>query len=175
MRWYALRSKPNKEEALWREIGKRGQETFYPHVRVQPVNPRARKVKPYFPGYLFVRVNHLLVGPTIFSWVPYARGLVAFGGEAAEIPDVLVAAIQSRVNEINTSSGAGFDVQVCHAPRFKPGDRIAINEGPFAGYQAIFETHLSGSDRVRVLLQLLESRPMKLDLSAGQIQQINRR
>jgi transcription antitermination factor NusG len=174
MRWYALRSKPNKEEALWREMGGRGQEVFFPFVRVQPVNPRARKMKPYFPGYLFVHINHLLVGPTLYAWMPYAQGLVSFGGQPAEVPDGLVSAIQSRVQEINASGGEALETQRRHASRFKEGDRVVINDGPFAGAQAIFDAHLTGVDRVRVLLLLIQARPIKLDLPAAQIQLTNR-
>ena len=60
--WYALRSKPNKEEALWRELTARSYEVFYPQLHVQPVNPRSRKVLPYFPGYLFINIDLLAVG-----------------------------------------------------------------------------------------------------------------
>jgi transcription antitermination factor NusG len=174
MHWYALRSKPNKEEALWRQIGG-GHEVFYPYIRVQPVNPRARKMKPYFPGYLFGRLHHSVVGPTIFSWVPFVQGLVSFGGEPAEVAGVLMAALKARVDEINLAGGDGYYTRGMHAGGFKPGVRIVINGGPFAAYQAIFAAHLAGADRVRVLLELLRARPMKLELSAEQIQLTNRR
>ncbi len=53
-----------------------------------------------------------------------------------------------------------------------PGDTVVISEGPFAGYEAIFDTRIPGSERVRVLLQLLNSqRQVPVELSAGQIQQ----
>ena len=55
--WYALRSKPCKEDILWRQVGLRGFECFYPRLRVKPVNPRSRKIRPYFPGYMFVRAD----------------------------------------------------------------------------------------------------------------------
>ena len=109
MRWYVLRSKPNKEEALCREVGRRGHEVFYPSIRIRPVNPRAHKSKPYFPGYIFVHMNHLLVNKALFSWVPYAQGLVIFGDEPAEVPDAMIAAIGERVSEINAVQGEGFD------------------------------------------------------------------
>lgn len=175
MRWYALRSKPNKEEALWREMGGREQEVFYPYVRVRPVNPRARRMRPYFPGYLFVQVNHLVVCPTLFSWVPHAQGLVCFGGEPAEVPGGLVSAIQSRLDEINLAGGQSFYAREKPAKEFKAGDRVVISNGPFAGYLAIFDARVTGADRVRVFLEFLRARPMKLELSAEQIQFTNRR
>ena len=52
----------------------------------------------------------------------------------------------------------------------KPGDVVTINFGPFEGYQAIFDARLPGTERVRVLLQLLSNqRKVPIELSAGQI------
>ena len=40
-------------------------EVFYPCLRIHPVNPRSRKIVPYFPGYLFVEADlELVVFPT---------------------------------------------------------------------------------------------------------------
>jgi transcription antitermination factor NusG len=175
MQWYVLRSKPNKEEPLWREVGARGHEAFYPSVCVRPVNPRARKVRPYFPGYLFVHVKLLLVGAAAFNSLPYAQGLVSFGGEPAAVPDELLAAIRLQVQEINAAGGKEFDRRVTDAHRLKAGDQVLINEGPFNSYKAIFNAHLDGSDRVRVLIQLLQARPMTVTLPAASIQPINQR
>jgi len=170
MPWYALRSKPNKEDALWYQIRGHGHEAYYPRLRVRPVNPRARCVRPYFPGYLFVQVILAQVGTRAFARLPYAQGLVSFGGDPAEVPEVLIAAIRTRVDEINECGGEGFDAFGLPLPRLQAGDRVVINDGPFRGYQAIFDAHLAGTDRVRVLLQLLQARPMKLDLPAANVQ-----
>jgi len=175
MPWYALRSKPNKEEALWREVGARGHEVFYPRLRVQPINPRARCIRPYFPGYLFVQALLAQTGTGAFSGIPYSHGLVSFGGEPAEVPDPLVAAIRRRVDEVNDSGGVGFDPNGVPVNRPSPGDRVEINAGPFGGYQAVFDGQIAGTDRVRVLLQLLQLRPIKLDIAAEQIQLTKRR
>jgi hypothetical protein len=55
--WYAVRSKPRKEDILSRQLRAQGFEVFYPRVRVHRVNPRARKLEPYFPGYMFVQAD----------------------------------------------------------------------------------------------------------------------
>lgn len=51
----------------------------------------------------------------------------------------------------------------------KIGATVVIHSGPFAGYEALFDARLPGSDRVRVLLKLLKNRQMLVDLPAGQI------
>ncbi len=163
MRWYALRSKPNREEALWLQLDARGFETFYPQLCIKPVNPRSRKNRPYFPGYLFVSARLADVGQSIFSWMPYSQGLVSFGGQPAEVPESLLHAIRRRVDEINAAGGEQF-------VGIRPGETVLIQAGPFAGYKAIFEARVAGDERVRVLLKLLQAQTMKLELPGSFIQ-----
>ena len=106
--WYALRSKPRKEETLWRQLRAQNIEVFYPQIRVQPVNPRARKVRPYSPGYMFVYTDLEAVGLSTFQWMPHAIGLVSYGGEPANVPENLINAIRRRVDEINEAGGELF-------------------------------------------------------------------
>jgi len=165
LRWYALRSKPRKEDIVWQQVRTLNIETFYPRLRVHPVNPRARKVKPYFPGYLFVRVDLDEVGVSCFKWMPHTLGLVSFDGEPSYVPDNLINAIKKRIQEINEAGGEIFD-------GLNPGDKVWIHSGPFAGYGAIFDARLPGNDRVRVLLQLLANqRKVPVELSVSQIRQ----
>jgi Transcription antiterminator len=166
-RWYVVRTKPRKEDFLADQMLIRRIEIFNPRIRVQTVNPRARKVKPYFPGYLFVHVDLKQTGISSLQFIPGAGGLVAFGGEAADVPDGLVHAIQQRVDEINEAGGELFEV-------LRMGETVVIHSGPFAGYEAIFNARLPGSERVRVLLKLLKNRQMPVDLPAGQVRPKNR-
>jgi len=167
LHWYALRSKPRKEEVVWKQVRDRGIEVFLPRLRVHPVNPRAQKVKPYFPGYLFVRADIDALGLSTFQWLPHTVGLVSFGGEPAPVPDHMIYAIQKRVEEIAAAGGEIFD-------GLKPGDVVQINYGPFQGYEAIFDARLPGTIRVRVLLQFLSDRRVPVELDAAHIQQKKR-
>lgn len=161
--WYAIHSHPNKEELLWQQILTRGYEAFYPRIRVHPVNPRARKIKAYFPGYLFIRADLTVTGLSVFQWMPFATGLVSFGGEPSMVPDSLIVIIRERIGEIADAGGVLFD-------GLKPGDPVYIHSGPFAGYEAIFDLRLQGSERVRVLLKMLNERKVPIELEAGQIE-----
>lgn len=162
--WYALRSKPRKEEILWRQLRAQEFDVFFPRIRVHPVNPRSRKLLPYFPGYMFVNVNLEEVGLSTFQWMPHAIGLVSFDGEPSTVPENLISAINKRVEEIAAAGGEFFD-------GIKPGDTVKINTGPFAGYEAIFDARLPGSERVRVLIQMLSDRRIPVELRAGQVEQ----
>ncbi|MBN1148090.1 MAG: hypothetical protein JXA78_12600 [Anaerolineales bacterium] len=167
--WYALRSKPRKEDVVWRQVISQGFEVYFPRLRVNPVNPRSRKLRPYFPGYLFVCADLEEVGLSVFRWMPHTLGLVSFDNEPAVVPENLILAVQKRLSEINAVGGEVFD-------GLKPGDAIWIVDGPFKGYEAIFDIRLPGSERVRVLLELLgNQRLVPLELRAGQIERKQRK
>lgn len=160
--WYALQSKPNKEDALFDQLQTHGIEAFFPRIRVNPVNPRAKKIKAYFPGYMFVHTDLEQVGLSFFQWMPFARGMVTFDLEPATVPEALIHSLQQRLEAVNAAGGAEFS-------NLQKGDTVFIHNGPFAGYEAIFDLHLSGSERVRVLIKLLSQRQVPVELYAGQI------
>jgi transcriptional antiterminator RfaH len=165
--WYALQSKPNKEDALFQQLQNQGIEVFYPRIRVNPVNPRAKKIKAYFPGYMFIRADIQAVGLSTFQWMPFARGMVVFGQEPATVPDPLIHAIRRKVEAVNAAGGELFD-------GLQKGETVMIHEGPFQGYEAIFDLRLPGTERVRVLIKLLSQRQVPVELGAGQIRREKR-
>ena len=162
MQWYALQSKPRKEDLLCEQLRMREIDVFFPRIRVQPVNPRARRVQPYFPGYIFAYVDLQNVGRSMLDWIPGGVGVVNFGGEPAPVSDHLINTLQQHLDTINASADHT-------AARFQPGDVVAIHWGPFAGYEAVFDTCLPGRDRVKVLLKMLESHQMQIELPIQQI------
>jgi len=163
--WYVLQSKPQKEKFLYEQLCSREIEAYYPNIRVKPVNPRSRKFKSYFPGYLFVHVDLEQVGISSLQWVPGAVGLVNFGGEPAFIAESVLHAIRVKVEQISTDAKNYFD-------GLKPGDIVSINEGPFAGYKAIFDTRLSGGQRVQVLLEALRDQKLRVELPAKYLEHV---
>ena len=165
--WYAMHSKPRKEDLLWDQLLIRKIEAYHPRIKVQPVNPRARKVKPYFPGYVFVRVDLEQVNRSSLHWIPGTTGLVSFGGEPASVPDAMIRTIRHRVDAINANGGEQLE-------GLQPGDPVVIQGGAFDGYEAIFDMKLSGSERVRVLLTLLQAQQKRLELPVGQIKKSKR-
>jgi len=165
--WYAMRSKPNKEDFLAGQLDSYGIEVFFPRIRVTPVNPRARKVLPYFPNYLFVHVDLDVINVSVLRWMPGASGLVSFDGNPASVPDLLIGALQKQVDALNASSQSLLD-------ELKPGDPVLVQSGPFAGYEAIFNERIPGRDRVRVLLGFLQRRQIPLELREQQIGRVKR-
>jgi transcription antitermination factor NusG len=154
--WFVLRSKPNKEALLHKQMEAYGVEAFLPQLTVNPVNPRARKARPYFTGYLFVNLDLQATGYSFLQWMPYSLGLVNFGGEVAFVSDELIRTIKKQVAESVMRNSVPF--------ANKHGDLVTIERGPFAGYKAMFDTNLSGTERARVLLLLLQNRQLAIDM-----------
>ena len=165
LNWHVMRSKPNREDFLARELESRDVEYYYPRLRANPVNPRARRFKPYFPGYLFIHVDLEKVNASTMERIPGAANLVSFGAEFSFVPENIVQAIRRKVDEVNESGGE-------HAAALQPGDRVEIERGPFAGYTAILDAALPGSERVRVLLQMLARRELPVEMPAQYVRVI---
>ena len=159
-KWYVAHSKPRSEELLWKQLCLRNLETYYPCIKVQTVNPRARQVQPYFPSYLFVRVDLDLIGRSTLNWLPGGAGLVSFGDEPAVVPDKLVYTIKKQIENLNLFSDTS-------PTPFCKGDNVVIHDGAFAGYEGVFDIQLSGADRARVLLSLVDNRfiPVEIPVS----------
>jgi transcription elongation factor/antiterminator RfaH len=165
--WYVIRSKPNKENFLAEQLSAYGIKVYCPYIRVRTVNPRARKSRPYFPSYLFVEVDLETVSVSTLHWMPGAINLISFDGKPAAVPESLISAVEQQVERINAR-------QQDYVKGLKSGDVVIINDGPFAGYEAIFDEHLSGRERVRVLLNFLQKRQIPVELGEQQISRAKR-
>jgi hypothetical protein len=55
------------------------------------------------------------------------------------------------------------------------GDPVYIREGIFEGYRAIFDIRLPGSERVRVLLEMLNDRYVPMEIDVGYLEKADRR
>jgi transcription elongation factor/antiterminator RfaH len=164
-RWYALHVKPHKEPSVHQLLNTIGFESYYPVLKVTPVNPRSRKERPFFPGYMFVKVNLVETGADTLRWTEGTYGLVQFGGEPTSVPDSLISDLREQLSKYEASE----------TPEFSRGDHVRIVNGLFEGYDAIFDTHISGKDRVQVLLAYLNDQPKKVVLDPAEIEKAKRR
>lgn len=159
--WYVLQNKYQKENSLYRVLVDKGFEVFYPRLRVNPVNPRSQKERPYFPGYMFVFTDLTKVNIKTFQRMPYVIDLVNFGGRPAEVPEYVIDSL--RKNLENQPEGSGIQ------RKFNHGESVKILKGPFTGYEGIFDKSLAGETRVRILLSLLDNKKIMLELSVSDV------
>jgi transcriptional antiterminator RfaH len=160
--WCVIYCKPRQENRVTAYLLQRGFEFFYPTIPVKPANPRASKRRAFFPRYLFVRAGLHEVGMGVLQWIPGAIELVKFGGEPAIVPDDVINALRRRSATIEAASGVNVD-------ELQPGDSVRITAGPMAGYEAIFDLRLNGTQRVQVLLEML-SHHVRVEMSADSIE-----
>jgi transcriptional antiterminator RfaH len=147
LRWYALRTKVNRERDVGRRLTDLGLEVFLPWMRARRrIGSRFQWVlAPLFPGYVFCRLDMVMSGKAA-RYSPGVKDFLTFGARIAEVGEDIIQTLRERC------PGGIAQIDPVSA---KPGDTVRINEGPFSGLEAIFEQFLKGSERVAVLLEIL--------------------
>lgn len=146
-KWYAVMAKPRREQTSVSFLEQLGIETYYPEINeCRSVKGRrcVRRIG-LFPGYFFARFDH----DKQYRTVSYCRGVrkvVTFGQVPAEVEsdwldDVRRGLSRQDINPI--------------IPRPTHGEVVRISHGPLAGIEGMFDSCLSGKERVVVLLRTL--------------------
>lgn len=144
--WYALYTKPKQEARVAQQLQQRGLEAFLPQYTERRREGAHTQV--LFPCYLFVRADLGRVGRSVLEWTPGLRGLVAFAGVPARVPEEAIALVRRQLAHLEAMGGFP-------KARFQPGERVRIKEGPLAGLEAIFEGPLTPAERVHILIRFL--------------------
>jgi transcriptional antiterminator RfaH len=147
--WYLVRTKPGKERWVRDQLAELSPDVFLPLLRARM--PRwgklAISVAPLFPCYLFARLD---LSEHYFGvrYLPGVSGLVCAGSEPAIVPEEIIHEIRRR--------GVDDIVEIIEKPSGN-GERVKVVDGPFRGFEAVFERYLSGAERVAILLSALEA------------------
>lgn len=147
--WYAVHTKPRTERRVAMVLQQRGFEVFLPETTVFTADQKQRKA-PFFPNYLFIRVDLATDNPAFWRWTPGLRNLVTYGSQPAPIPDEVINLIGFKLHELESR-----DSELEHP--FEPGDVVRIKHGPFSDMLAIFDGPSTPSKRVYVLLGSLNN------------------
>jgi transcriptional antiterminator RfaH len=148
MNWFAIHAKRFRETLAAASISELGLKIFLPVLKVDSPeqSPPKNGFKPLFPGYFFARFD-----PDIsLAPVESARGVlqvIKSGTCPISVDDQVVEEIQGRVE------ADGFIRLVCS--KLKPGDRVSIEDGPFAGMFGRVEAELDDQRRVAIFLECL--------------------
>ncbi len=146
--WYALYTKPHSERQVEGALTAKGIDTFFPSMRVLAPRRGRSPVRPYFPCYLFARIDLEAIGLSAINWTPGMRHLVMFGGLPARVQDIVIDRIRGHLQQPHAMDEQGEFLQ--------SGDHVTITSGPLQDIEAVFDKRLSAAGRVRVLVQLLE-------------------
>jgi transcriptional antiterminator RfaH len=157
--WYLVRTKPGKERWVRDQLAPRLSEVFLPMLKARM--PRwgrlAISTAPLFPCYLFARLD-LQTRYFEVKYLAGVSGLVSAGNDPIVVPEGIITEIRSR--------GIDDVVEIREDP-FDSGQQVRVVEGPFRGFEAIFERYLSGAERVAILLNTIENAGPRIVLPAS--------
>ena len=142
--WLALYTKPYKERQVRDLLKAQDIEVYLPEITVQRYS--GTKKKPFFPRYLFARIDPRSPTLTDVRWTPGLSYIVRIGDRPVPVPDPVVEHIRRRLQQMDTLKPED---------RFKEGDHVRIIRGPLEGMDAVFDRRLSAEGRVRVFLRLV--------------------
>ena len=152
--WFAIYTQPRNEGLASENLIRQGFEVVLPMYLKR--RSHARRIDnvpaPLFPRYLFASFD-----PQKSGWraIRSTRGvidLVRSGLDPVPVSEAIIDEIRRRQDE------QGYVVLAKHY-NLKRGTRIRIDEGPFAGLEAIFESQRD-DERVVALLSLLGRKVM---------------
>lgn len=161
--WYLVYTKPRMEKVAQENLQRQGYETYLPMLRLtRRRNGRYyNSIEACFPRYLFIHLD-----TQTDNWAPIRSTLgvakmVEFGGLPAMVPDALLTSLQTNEDPEG--------LQQLQEPELKKGDRVTVLEGPFAGYQGIYQQHQS-KERVAILMDIVGKNTL-LTISVHELQQ----
>ena len=158
-RWYAVETKPRCEDrvALWLEQRALAP-VFLPRLESvhRQRNRKIHRLEPLFPSYLFVRISAEPTQWYAVRWTPGVKDIVRMAGTLVPVPDEAIEVLKVRCQE------RGY---IPWESKLRHDSPVRVIDGPFAGLEGILERPTSGSERVRVLLNFMQTVvPVEVDV-----------
>ncbi|MEQ8605005.1 MAG: transcription termination/antitermination NusG family protein [Marivibrio sp.] len=152
-RWYVVQAKPGQERTAEANLLRQGYRAYLPRLKSRRKAGGGRWITvpvPLFPGYLFVELDVTRQAWRSINGTIGAIGLVSFGPRPSPLPDGVIEGVRAREGADGLVELDAGDA----AARYKPGDRVAIADGPLAEADGLFQA-ADGRKRVVVLMRLL--------------------
>ena len=140
--WYVAKIRVQKESGLMTFLAQCGGDAFYPKF-IQK-DRSGGKLTAMFPTYMFCYLDpHSSIWPMV-RWAPGLTYFLSTDGEPCRLPQTLIDYLRQQVSECNDSTSSRD---------LTNGDRVLISDGPFAGFEGIFQRYMSSRQRCRILLE----------------------
>jgi transcriptional antiterminator RfaH len=152
-RWYAVQAQPAREQLALRHLSRQGFEAFC------PVQTRARRIgrhsvtrlAPFFPGYLFVRLDLERQRWRSVNGTTGVLRLVGSGDRGRARPTPVPEGVVERLRELSRTNG-----ELSFRPEFVEGDAVRVVAGPFDQLCGVLE-QAGHHERVTILLEILST------------------
>ncbi|MBP6909026.1 MAG: hypothetical protein KBC18_01235 [Candidatus Saccharicenans sp.] len=136
--WYVVNTKPRKESQVESILTQAGFTVYLPRYSQDST------IKPFFPGYLFLKFNY----PKEYQKIVFTRGvnkIVGNGQTPVPMGPEIINCLRSREKN-------GLIELMKYGENPGPGDEILVMEGPLKGLKGVFSRELSDGQRVMILL-----------------------
>jgi transcriptional antiterminator RfaH len=161
--WYVIRAKPRREALAASSLSSSGIDVYLPTIKSRLRSGTTVINEPLFPGYFFGRLDPWQGELTLANHTFNVLYVLGNGDEALPVSEELIASIRRGLEH-----GTGRSP----IARFRSGDSVIINHGPFKGIEAVFDGYLSAAGRVRVLINTLQS-AYRAELGEDQLSAVN--
>jgi transcription antitermination factor NusG len=147
--WYAIRTKPYREDLAATNLTRLGLEVLLPKVMRDSLiwGVVRSSIKPLFQGYLFAN----FCPATHLHSITYARGVK----EVVGIKQGLLPINEQIINSIRSRLTRDGFVNL-EDRSFRLGQRVVIAGGLLQGWQGVFYRETREQDRVVILLQAID-------------------
>lgn len=146
MPWHAIQHKPGQANRALANLENQNIRCFYPEIGIERVINRKQVVRsePLFPGYIFIQLDQ---DDPSWKKIHSTRGVLrvlSFGGKPGVIPDEVIEYIADNLKTVQSAGG------------LRKGEPVCIQDGPFSGLEAIFQSY-DGEERAIVLISFMQS------------------
>jgi transcriptional antiterminator NusG len=172
--WYVVHAYSNFEnkvaEAIREGAAQRGlsdlfEDILVPKERVTEVR-RGRKIdteRKFFPGYVLVKMDMTDQAYHLIKNTPKVTGFLGADKKPMPIPEAEAMRIAQQVQE-------GVD-RPKTTITFEVGEKVRVNDGPFASFEGFIEEVDDGRARVKVAVSIF-GRPTPVELEFGQVDKL---
>lgn len=157
--WGAVQTKASRETLAESQLSRQGFECWCPRIpkTVRTGRNSTLKLKPLFPGYVFVKVNLDGRWSAIESTIGVLR-LIKSGSSPSALPHGFVEELRKRTDK---NGSVCFDEALCK------GDTVRLVSGAFDNWFGEV-LRLPDNDRVTLLLQMV-GRDVQVTVSRGHL------
>jgi transcriptional antiterminator NusG len=174
MRWYIVHAYSNFENKVAEAIREKAKQQKLDHLFEQVLVPtekivevrRGRKVdteRKFFPGYVLVKMDMTDQAFHLIKNTPKVTGFLGADHKPMPITEAEAMRILNQVQE-------GVE-KPKHSISFDIGEKVRVNDGPFASFEGFVEEVDDARARVKVAVSIF-GRPTPVELEFGQVDKL---